>query len=201
MLQGNVSVFDARPFFEKALAFGVAASTITESKVPYLSRAVSGVMGFGRLVPPLLMMYGVYFGIGGILLREFAFHLPALLVTVLCIGYYSGAIVMHAFDEAARHLRREDPAYRLRLSTLRVSMAHARWPVRQALINVSKMSMIASAIAIPELLSQINLIIAEKGNLVVMMLTLITVYYMVTSFWIRSLTWLEHRLYPNRGQP
>ncbi|QTN27624.1 transporter substrate-binding domain-containing protein [Rhodoferax sp. AJA081-3] len=184
-----------------SLAFGVVASTITESKVPYLSRAVSGVMGFGRLVPPLLMMYGVYFGIGGILLREFAIHLPALLVTVLCIGYYSGAIVMNAFDEAAQHLRRENPAYRLRLSTLRVSMEHARWPVRQALINVSKMSMIASAIAIPELLSQINLIIAEKGNLVVMMLTLITVYYMVTSFWIRSLTWLEHRLYPSRVQP
>jgi polar amino acid transport system substrate-binding protein len=184
-----------------SLAFGLLASTVTESDIPYLSRTVSGLMGFGRLVPPLLMMYFVYFGIGGMLLREFAIRLPALAVTVLCIGYYSGAIVMHAFDEAAHHLRREHPAYRLRLGTLRISMEHARWPVRQALINVTKMSMIASAIAIPELLSQINLIIAEKGNLVVMMVTLIGVYYMVTSFWIRTLTWLENRVYTTKARP
>ena len=62
------------------------------------------------------------------------------------------------------------------------------------------MSMIASAIAIPELLSQVNLIMAEKGNLVVMMSTLLLAYYLITSFWIHAFTFLESRFYPSRQQ-
>ena len=188
MLVTSLSIFSS-------LAFGFIASAITEADIPFISRTVGAFMGLGRLVPPLLMMYFLYFGVGGVLLREFSIHLSAMVVAVFCLGYYSGAIVMSAFDEAAKHIRFTIPGYRLRSSTLRQSIEHARWPIKQALINATKMSMIASAIAIPELLSQINLIIAEKGNLIVMMTTLLLAYYFITSFWIQTITWVERRFF------
>jgi polar amino acid transport system substrate-binding protein len=152
-------------------------------------------MGFGRLIPPLLMMYLLYFGTGGYLLVRYDIKLSAIAVAVFCLGYYSGAIVMSAFLEAANHLRQTHGSYCLRLTTLGESVEYARWPIKQALINATKMSMIASAIAIPELLSQVNLIMAAKGNLVIMMTTLLVMYYIVTSFWIRFFNFLDSHFF------
>lgn len=184
-----------------SLALGLIAATVSEARVPLLSRFVLAAMSLGRLIPPLLMMYLLFFGVGGLLLSHYAVKLPALFVAVLCLAYYSAGIVMHALLEATSLLREKNPAYRLTLRTVSHAIDNARWPIKQALINVTKMSMIASAIAIPELLSQVNLIMAEKGNLVVMMTTLLVAYYLITSFWIRTFTFLENRLYPSGLKP
>ncbi len=178
-----------------SLVFGLAAAIASDARIPYFSRLVSSGMGLGRLIPPLLMMYFLYFGLGAHLQGRYDIKLSAVAVAVTCLGYYSGAIVMNAFAEAANHLRQTRGAYRLRLHTLGESMKYARWPIKQALINVTKMSMIASAIAIPELLSQVNLIMAAKGNMVVMMTTMLVTYYFVTSLWIRLFDVLEARFY------
>jgi polar amino acid transport system substrate-binding protein len=178
------------------LILGVLAALVSEARIPVLSKLVHVLMSWGRLVPPLLMMYLLFFGVGGVLLSQYAVRLPALMVAVVCLAFYSAAIVMNALHEAAALLRKSQPAFQLTVSTLAQAIDYARWPIKQALINVTKMSMIASAIAIPELLSQVNLIMADKGNLVVMMSTLLVAYYFITSFWIRAFTFLESRLYP-----
>ncbi|OYT91481.1 MAG: ABC transporter substrate-binding protein [Burkholderiales bacterium PBB3] len=178
------------------LVLGVMAAMVSEARIPVLSRVVHVLMSFGRLVPPLLMMYLLFFGVGGVLMSQYAVKLPALFVAVVCLAYYSAAIVMNALHEAAVLLRKSKPAFQLTWTSIAQAIDYARWPIKQALINVTKMSMIASAIAIPELLSQVNLIMAEKGNLVVMMCTLLVAYYLITSFWIRAFTFLESRFYP-----
>ena len=107
---------------------------------------------------------------------------------------------MSALNEATHLLRKTNPGFQLTLRTVAQAIDNARWPIKQALINVTKMSMIASASAIPELLSQANLIMAEKGNLIVMMTTLLVAYYLITSFWILAFTMLENRFYASRQQ-
>jgi polar amino acid transport system substrate-binding protein len=184
-----------------SLLLGLIAAAVSESRMPLLSRLVLAVMSLGRLIPPLLMMYLLFFGVGGLLLSHYAVKLPALFVAVLCLAYYSGGIVMHALLEATDLLRKSDPKFRLTFGTVSDAIDNARWPIKQALINVTKMSMIASAIAIPELLSQVNLIMAEKGNLVVMMTTLLLAYYLITSFWVHAFTFLENRFYPSGQRP
>jgi polar amino acid transport system substrate-binding protein len=183
------------------LVLGATAAMVSEARLPVLSKLVHALMSWGRLVPPLLMMYLLFFGVGGVLLSQYAVRLPALLVAVVCLAYYSAAIVMNALHEAAVLLRKSQPAFRLTGGTLAQAIDYVRWPIKQALINVTKMSMIASAIAIPELLSQVNLIMAEKGNLVVMMSTLLLAYYLITSFWIQAFTFLENRFYPAVQKP
>ena len=178
------------------LVLGVMAAMVSEARIALLSKLVHVLMSWGRLVPPLLMIYLLFFGVGGVLLSQYAVKLPALFVAVVCLAYYSASIVMNALHEAAVLLRKSEPAFQLTWRTMAQAIDYARWPIKQALINVTKMSMIASAIAIPELLSQVNLIMAEKGNLVVMMSTLLLAYYLITSFWIRAFTVLESHFYP-----
>ena len=182
------------------LVLGTLAAIVAEARVPVLSSLTFLTLSAGRKIPPLLTMYLVFFGLGGVLLSHYQVRLPELLVAVLCLGFYSAGIVMSALEESAGHMRRQRPEFRLTIRTFPEVMEYARWPIKQALINVTKMSMIASAIAIPELLSQVNLIMAERGNLVVMMITLLLVYYLITSFWIHALTFIENRLYPAQQQ-
>jgi len=183
-----------------SLALGLVSATLSEARIPVLSRLVFFVMSLGRLIPPLLMMYFLFFAVGELLLTHYEVKLPAIFVAVMCLAYYSAGIIMIALHEATLLLRKTKPSFQLTLGTLASAIDHARWPIKQALINVTKMSMIASAIAIPELLSQVNLIMAEKGNLVVMMSTLLLAYYLITSFWIHAFTFLESHFYPSRQQ-
>jgi polar amino acid transport system substrate-binding protein len=183
-----------------SLALGLVSATLSAAHIPVISRLVLIVMSLGRLIPPLLMMYFVFFAVGGLLLTHYAVKLPALFVVVMCLAYYTAGIVMSALNEATHLLRKTNPGFQLTLRTVAQAIDNARWPIKQALINVTKMSMIASAIAIPELLSQANLIMAEKGNLIVMMTTLLLAYYLITSFWIHAFTMLENRFYATRQQ-
>jgi polar amino acid transport system substrate-binding protein len=61
--------------------------------------------------------------------------------------------------------------------------------------------MIASAIAIPELLSASSLLIAEKGNIFLTMTVLLITFYLITSLWTRIFNYLEKALLPTVGQP
>lgn len=183
------------------LVLGVAAATVIEAKVPLVSRAVLAFMAMVRFTPPILMMYLLFFGIGGLLLSHYGFALPAFLVAIFCLASYSGGIVVSALRDAANHLRRDDPAFALTVSRLGEAIDYARWPIKQALINGTKMSMICSAIAIPEILSAATAVMTEKGNFAVMMGSLVVVYYGVTSFWIAAFNGLERLLYGKANPP
>jgi polar amino acid transport system substrate-binding protein len=178
-----------------SLLMGVIAAIVVDRKIPLVSKTTHLFMSFGRLTPPLLMMYLLFFGIGGLLLAHYSFKIHAMFVAVFCLGFYSAGIVMSALLDAADYLRKTDSGFRLSLKTMNETIDYSRWPIRQALINVTKMSMISSAIAIPELLSSANLIMAEKGNLIVMMSSILIAYYLITSFWIKSFDILEKYLF------
>lgn len=178
-----------------SLLMGIAAAVVVDRQWRGISSSMHAAMAFGRLVPPLLMMYLLFFGLGGVLLSTYGFQVPALVIAIFCLGYYSGGIVMNGLLAAAQLLRTKDKNYRLTLGSLKETLNYSRWPTRQALINVTKMSMIASALAIPELLSSANLIMAEKGNLAVMMFSIVVAYYLITAFWIKVLGVVEVRVF------
>ena len=104
-------------------------------------------------------------GIGGWTTREFGIKLPAFAVATFCSGFYTAGLIMRAFLEAADHMRRMQPDFVLRLHNIKQTEQFSGLPIKQALINLTKQTMLASAIAIPELLSASSLLIAEKGNI------------------------------------
>lgn len=179
-----------------SLVMGIGASALVDGRRGIGIGALHAVMAYGRLTPPLLMMYLIFFGMGGWVMRDYGIKLSAFAVAAFCSGYYTAGLVMRALLEAAQHIRTYDPGFVLRLNNLGRTATYANWPVKQALINLTKQTMIASAIAIPELLSASSLLIAEKGNIFLTMTMLLITFFLITSLWTRIFNYMEKALLP-----
>ena len=168
-----------------ALVMGVSAASAVDGRTSLATRLLRGIMAYGRLTPPLIMMYLVFFGLGSWTQSALDIKLPAFAVAAFCSGFYTAGLIMRALLEAARHVRSVEPGYRLRLGNVATCAPYALWPIKQALINLTKQTMLASAIAIPELLSASSLLIAENGNIFVTMTMLLLTFYFTTRLWTR----------------
>jgi polar amino acid transport system substrate-binding protein len=140
------------------------------------------------------MMYLLFFGVGGWLIREHGIKVPAFPVAAFCLGYYTSGLIMSAFLEAAKHIRTYDPGFVLCFQNLSQTAEYSNWPIKQGLINLTKQTMIASAIAIPELLSASSLLIAEKGNIFLIMTVLLITFYLITNIWTKIFNYAEKKL-------
>ncbi|MBC7503280.1 MAG: transporter substrate-binding domain-containing protein [Herminiimonas sp.] len=177
-----------------SVALGVSVSVLVDARDSWLNRLVKVIMAYGRLTPPLLMMYLIFFGLGGWIMRDFGVKLSAFAVAAFCSGYYTAGLIMSAFLEAAKHIRTYQPGFVLGFHNLSQTSQYSNWPVKQALINLTKQTMIASAIAIPELLSASSLLIAEKGNIFLIMTVLLITFYLITSLWTVFFNYVEAKL-------
>lgn len=174
-----------------SLTLGIAAATTVDGRNGWRHRALRVLMAYGRLTPPLIMMYLIFFGIGGWTTREFGIKLPAFAVATFCSGFYTAGLIMRAFLEAADHMRRMQPDFVLRLHNIKQTEQFSGLPIKQALINLTKQTMLASAIAIPELLSASSLLIAEKGNIFLTMTALVITFYLTTTLWAKIIHHFE----------
>ena len=174
-----------------SLTLGIAAATTVDGRNGLRHRALRVLMAYGRLTPPLIMMYLIFFGIGGWTTREFGIKLPAFAVATFCSGFYTAGLIMRAFLEAADHMRRMQPDFVLRLHNIKQTEQFSGLPIKQALINLTKQTMLASAIAIPELLSASSLLIAEKGNIFLTMTALVITFYLTTTLWAKIIHHFE----------
>ena len=173
-----------------SLIVGIAAAVFVDNVSAKMSNVIKAIMSLGRLNPPLLLMYLLFFGVGGWALNNYGIQISALLVAVIVLGYYTSGPILNAILEATSHIRKIKPDFRLNYSNIYKTIAYSSWPIKQALINLTKQSMIASAIAIPELLSATNLLMAEKGNMFLMMTVLLICFFFITGFWADLFTWL-----------
>ncbi len=174
-----------------SLMLGIAAATTVDGRHGLQHRALRVLMAYGRLTPPLIMMYLIFFGIGGWTTREFGIKLPAFAVATFCSGFYTAGLIMRALLEAADHMRRMQPGFVLRLHNIKQTEQFSGLPIKQALINLTKQTMLASAIAIPELLSASSLLIAEKGNIFLTMTALVITFYLTTTLWAKIIHHFE----------
>lgn len=158
------------------------------------ARPVRAVANYVRMTPPLLQMYLLFFGVASALDARFSIITPPLVVAVLALSTYHGAIIMQALVEAVEHLRAGRPDLRLSADSLGEVLGHASIGIRTALSNLSKAVTIASAIAVPEVLSATMAIIGDQGNTEIMMNALLLVFLLLTTAWLSLLTRLEARL-------
>jgi polar amino acid transport system substrate-binding protein len=177
-----------------SLLFGWAGAVCGESGLFLLAPLVRCAAALGRMTPPLLTIYLVFFGLGSLLSKTYGISLPAFAVVVGCLSAYTGAGVMTAILEAADAYRLRHPDFRLRFGNTTQLARLASGSVTASLINVSKASMMASAIAVPELLSATTTIIAERGNVGVMMNALLLIFLGIVFVVVRALRRLEQKL-------
>jgi polar amino acid transport system substrate-binding protein len=117
-------------------------------------------------------------------------------VAIWCMSYYTGSIIMTTLLDSADHLRLEQQ-FRLTFSTLPTLVVLTAVAVKSALVNVAKQSVMASSIAIPELISATTSIMSDHGNVNVMMNAFLFTFILLISLWMLVLDWIEKRLHPH----
>jgi polar amino acid transport system substrate-binding protein len=162
------------------------------------SRLTNGIVkliaNFARMTPPLLQMYLVFFGLGGLLHNAFDITLSPFLVAVWALSFYHGGMIVFTFLESARLKQKSAPDFRLTLANLPSLIEHSAIGLRTAVNNLTKATTIASAIAVPELLTATIAIIADQGNADVMMNLLLIVFYLLSAMWLSVVFWVERRV-------
>jgi polar amino acid transport system substrate-binding protein len=174
-----------------SLALGIAGAVLADSGGPRVSRCARACGLLGRMTPPLLLMYLILFGIGSVLAAAWGVSLPAFGVVVWCLSFYTGAAVMTALLDAAGTLRHDEPGFRLRRDNVLRLARLASGSVTASLVNVAKATMMASAFAVPELLSVATSIVSERGNVGVMMNVLLLTFLAIVFAVVRLLQWAE----------
>jgi polar amino acid transport system substrate-binding protein len=170
-----------------SLSIGVTGAVLADSSGFLLAGLVKAGSAVGRMTPPLLSIYLLLFGIGAI----GGLALPAIPVVIWCLSFYTGSGVMTALIEAAATYRNKHPDYRMRFTTVHDLARLASGSVTASLINVSKATMVASAVAVPELLSAANTISSERGNTGVTMTALLLTFLALIFCVVRLLRRLE----------
>jgi polar amino acid transport system substrate-binding protein len=177
-----------------SLLLGSIGALLAESRLPFIAKTINCLAIYGRMTPPLLQMYMLFFGIGTILSAGMGISISAMWVAILCLSYYTGSSVMFSLMNSVDHIRVKKPDFNLNFYNLTAVVESSAGSIKIALINVVKQSVIASAIAIPELISATTSIISDQGNVNVMMNVFLLVFLILISIWIKFFDWLENTL-------
>lgn len=182
-----------------SLILGASGAVLVESRFVWLGRLVRATAVYGRMTPPLLQMYMLFFGVGSLLIARASDSFSPFPVAVWCLSIYTGASVMNSFLESCNHLRFKNPNFRLNFSNLTALIETSAVPVKAALTNVVKQSVLASALAVPELLTAATSIMSDQGNVAVMMNIFLLIFLLYISIWMKILDWLENTLIKTRA--
>ncbi len=174
-----------------SLGLGIGAALLIETRRRFLGVLVRAITLYGRTTPPLLMMYLVLFGIGALLSAHLGWHLSPLAVAIGCMSFYSGSAIMAQLLGAAEHLREENPAFRLTRRNVTHLADLTAASLKSILVNVLKQSVMASAIAVPELLSASIAIMSDQGNVNVMMNAFLFTLILLIMVWGRIFDGIE----------
>lgn len=180
-----------------SLILGCLGALVAESGIRWLGGLVRLSAALGRMTPPLLLIYLVFFGLGHIVVTRFGWTFDGSVIAILCLSIYTGCAIVFALLEASAVLKSQDPAFSLGWRSLPQALRLAAAAVIASLVNVVKATGMASAIAVPELVSASTAIVAERGNAAVMMNALMIAYFLLVMGVVRIFSYLERRLFPH----
>lgn len=174
-----------------SVTVGVCSARLAHSRRGAISRGVRALAVWGRMTPPLLNMYLLFFGLGGLLWEATGLSVSAWGVVVVCLSYYTGASVMTALLDAGAQRLEVDPSFRCTSwRSLGSVYANASGSITSSLVNVCKATMMASVLAVPELLSAATGVLVDQGNVREVMNMLLVAYVLLVALAL----WLLERL-------
>ena len=180
-----------------SLLFGIF-SGIGLYKLPApLAWVASRINDIFRMTPPLLNLYIIFFGLGGLASLHYGIQFNAIVVATVVFSLYAGAsngaLLCQALH-AAKKYHPEDSSRQLFASAFQ----HAYEGINANAVNIVKAVGLASMIAVPELISSSNQIIAEYGSKLEMMTFLLVFYFIIVYAFIFLLNNLQRWVGKNR---
>lgn len=177
-----------------SILFGALAAAVADARLPLVSRAVLGFTTFARMTPPLLQIYVIFFGVGGLLVSRLGVGLGAFEVAALCLAVYAGSANVAALLDAAAVLRLREPGARVGPRALGALFRLTYPAVMANTVNIIKATGMASAVAVPEVINASTSILAEHDNGAVMMNLLMVVYFLLVFGAVRAVGAVERRV-------
>lgn len=131
-----------------------------------------------RMTPPILQLYIVFFGLGGLLSTSGGFAPGAFAIAAGILSLYAGAtntiILSHALQAEA--MARPDTGT---LARLPAALTRGFDGLVAACVNIVKAAGMASAIAVGELISTVDLLVSEGADTTTMMNGLLVFYFLL----------------------
>ncbi|TCM86134.1 transporter substrate-binding domain-containing protein [Rhodovulum steppense] len=154
-----------------------------------------GFIVLARMTPPILQLYIVFFALGG-LMANAGIVTPGSFVTAgIILSSYAGATNAVLLSHALEHERLRAPDAEL-LALLPEAIRRCFDGLVATCVNIIKAAGMASAIALTELVSTVNLLVAEGGDKGTLMNGLLVFYFV----FVLCVIWL-FRLARNRLAP
>lgn len=173
-----------------SLLFGILAGIALHKLPTPAAWIASRLNDIFRMTPPLLNLYIVFFGLGGLFALHYGVQFDALIVALIIFSLYAGASNAVLIHQALHAERRLSPEKTTR-QHLPTAFQHAYEGINANAVNIVKAVGIASAIAVPEIISASNKIIAEFGSKLEMMTFLLLFYFMIVYCFIFLLARLK----------
>ena len=159
-----------------------------------VSKVSKTVNFYGMMTPPLMQMYLLYFGVTSYIAATSGVSIPAYLIAIFCLSFYHGAIINQGILQSVNKLRSDHPDMVLDRNSIPMVLTGARVGINGAFSNLIKASMIASAIAVPEILSATVSIIEDQGNPHVMMIMLLLFFYVLSNSFLYVIERIEDKV-------
>jgi len=183
--------------------FGIVGVKITSSRFKLISIISKVLIFILSSTPPLLFMYLVFFGFGSLMYTNYGFNISAFWASILCLSIYHGAIISKIFYESIIDKKINDTSYTFSIRTVPNILQEVSVGINGVMVNLVKSSMLASAIAVPELLSAVMGIISNQGNTNIMMVILFLLFLLITTIWlsfIKRIQLLLIKKYGNKNE-
>jgi polar amino acid transport system substrate-binding protein len=181
-----------------SLLFGALMGVTLYSLPKGWSWLVNRINDIFRMTPPLLNLYIIFFGLGGIAAIHYGIQFNAIAVAIIVFSLYAGssnaALLCQALHAEAKHKSNSDVR-----AIFPSAFQHAYEGINANSINIVKAVGLASMIAVPELISSSNSIIAEYGSKSEMMSFLLVFYFSIVYCFIFLLNRLQQWMTNNVG--
>jgi polar amino acid transport system substrate-binding protein len=129
------------------------------------------------MTPPILQLYIVFFALGGLMAGAGMATPSGFVAAAAVLSLYAGATNAVLISHALQHERRADPEAGV-LALLPAAIRRSFDGLVAACVNIVKAVGMASAIAVPELVSRVNLLAAEGGDKATLMNGLLAFYFL-----------------------
>lgn len=146
---------------------------------------VLAVITLARMTPPILQLYIVFFGLGGLMSHAGHITPGAFVTAVLIFSFYAGATNAVLVTHGLMQVRASQTNIGW-IQALPPALVRSYDGLVATCVNIVKAAGMASAIALTELIATVNLIITEGGDATVLMNGLLVLYFcfVMTVLWV-----------------
>ncbi|SNX71096.1 polar amino acid transport system substrate-binding protein [Cereibacter ovatus] len=138
---------------------------------------VRGVVTVARMVPPILQLYIVFFGLGSLMASRWGITPGAFVVAGAILSAYAGASNAVMISAALKMEQAQRPDARL-TTLLPAALLRSFDGLVAVSVNIVKAAGMASAIALTEIIATVNALVAQGASPVVLMNLLLLFYFL-----------------------